>query len=140
MTWRMESRSMIPKSCRICMTGLAERLNSSWTSSYWRSSMRFWPLISDSNGLEMSSAISAVALGDGLGISPDGGSQLEFLQLGLDGDRILGFSDDLLPGDHAGEVFVDEETVQSNHAVLGPGLDVGLDAEGFVVADQCGDR
>src|SRR5438128_2399256 len=141
MTWRMASRSMTPKSWRIWMTGLPVRLNSPRTSSNCKSSILLCSLISDRSGLDRSSDITdlAPAFDQGAGISTDRLGQLQFLQFGLDGDRVLGFGDDFLAGDHSGQVFIDQKTVQRHHAVFGAGLDVGLDAERFIVANQGGD-
>src|SRR5512146_1345385 len=92
----MVSRSRMPESCRIWKTGLPVRLNSACTSSYCRSSTSPCSLTSERSGLEMSSGIAekarfvlGFAFHQGGGIHPDGLGQFQFLEFGLDGDRVL---------------------------------------------------
>src|SRR4051812_43435869 len=136
MIWRMVSRSITPKSWRIWLTGLPVRLNSPRTSSYWRSSMRLCSLMSESRGFVMSSAILRFPLDEVFGFGADGGGEFELLELCLDGSWVLGFGDYFFAGDHSGEVFVDEEAVESNHAIFRARLDVRLDTESLVVANE----
>ena len=46
------------------------------------------------------------------------------------------FGDHFLLRDHARLIFLHQKTVQRDHAVFGAGLNVRVDAERFVVADQ----
>src|SRR5689334_7200456 len=130
--------SMTPKSWRIWYMGLPLRPCSDWTSSYWRSSIMPFSLIRANRGLDKGSDImqSAFGLGIGVGGGAHGLRQLHFLQFLLDGDRVLGFGEDLLPGNHARHVFLQKEAIQGNHAPLGAGLNVRVETEGLVVADQ----
>src|SRR6266404_359298 len=132
---------MMPKSWRICRTGLPLRLNSSETSSYCKSSIRLRSLISDSNGLWTSSDIRASDLFGRFDrhVHAHRLGQLQFLQFGLDRHWILRFGNDFFAGYHSSKIFVYQETVQRNHPVLCPGLDVRLNAEGLIVANQRGD-
>src|SRR5882724_2512735 len=171
---------MMPKSCRICSTGLPLRLNSAATSSYCRSSIRLRSLINDNSGLWTSSGMFSqklkspkgkghrlkraarlfpvpadkhdpafardcypcswcsltLTLRHASGIHADCLGQFEFLQLGLNADGILRLGDNFFTGDHAGKIFINQETVQRYHAVFSAGLNIGLDAEGLVVANE----
>src|SRR5437867_182380 len=73
-------------------------------------------------------------------IRSHGLGQFQLLELGLDRYRVLGFGDDFFTGDHAGQVFLDQETIQRHHAIFRAGLDVRLNAERLVVANQRGNR
>src|SRR5688572_7714367 len=136
----MASRSMMPKSWSIWNTGVPARLCSAATSSYCRSSIKPCSLISDSSGLEISSDIQIDSgLAGTARVDTDSLGQLEFLQLGLDGNRILRLGNNFFAGDHSGQIFLDEKSIQCHHAPLGAGLNVRLNSEGLVVADQSGD-
>ena len=69
------------------------------------------------------------AAGFGLGGFPLG----QFLH---DGGGVLGLGDDFFARDEALHVQFHEVAVEGDHAVFAAGLDVGIDAEGFVVADE----
>src|SRR5947209_1103701 len=119
--------------------GLPLRLNSARISSYCKSSTRPWSFTKARSGGAKSSGILDFAVAEGVGIRADSLGEFEFLQLGLDCDGVLGFCDDFLASYHAGEVFINEKTIERDHAVLGAGLNIGLDAEGFIIADEGGD-
>src|SRR4051812_27152815 len=139
-TCKTISSSMIPKSCKIWMTGLPLRLNSACTSSNCKSSIRLCSLIRDSSGFVISSAISPKVFSvrcqgsvsfshlafadDDLGFGADGGGEFEFLELGLDGDGVLGLGDDLFAGDHALQIFINQKRIQGDHAVFRSSLNV----------------
>src|SRR5438105_11463509 len=114
------------------MMGLPVRLNSACTSSNWRSSIRLCSLMTDSSGFEISSDMFESGAGRDsratLGANRLG--QFEFLELGLDRDRVLGFGDYFFSGYHAGKILFYEERVQRDHAIFCARLDVGLDTEG----------
>ena len=61
---------------------------------------------------------------------------MNFLQLAHDRVRILGFSNHLVLVNHAGFVLFNQVTIQRHHTVFGSRLDVRVDTEGFVIADQ----
>src|SRR5581483_10462313 len=135
----MDSRSRMPKSCKIWRTGLAPRSCSAWTSSYCKSSIRPFSLINSNNGLAMGSDMGLALAGFGGVLLVHGLGQLEFLQFRLDGHGILGLGNNFLAGDQAGHVFFDEVTVKGDHAVFGVGLNVRVEPEGFVRTNQGGD-
>src|ERR1041385_1613488 len=146
-TCRIESMSMIPKSCRIWIMEVPARLCSATTSSYCRSSIRFCSLINASNGFWISSAIlqsnhSTKSTGRRRrrGVHAGGLGQFQFLELRLDRHRVLRLGNHFLARDHAGQIFFNQERIQRHHAVLRAGLDVRLNAERFIVANQRGDR
>src|SRR5882724_5941993 len=136
----MESMSRMPKSCRIWLTGLPVRPCSAITSSYCKSSTLPCSLINSNNGLDCSAIISALGWFVGLARGGHGLGQLQFLQFLLDGDGVLGLRDDLFPGNHARHVLVDQEAVQSHHAVFRAGLDVRVKSECFVVSYERGNE
>src|SRR5688572_8707884 len=142
MIWSCVSRSTRPKSERIWLTGLPERVCSCSTSSYCRSSISPRSLISASKGLELASDILLRRRGllgwwrRFLGLR--GLGHLVFDQLGLHGRGILRFSNHLFTRDHALHILVHQKAVQRYHAVLGARLNIGLDPEGFVITDQGG--
>src|SRR5258707_474937 len=121
------------------MIGLPVRLNSASTSSYCKSSIRFCSLMIDRSGLVISSAILGFAVSSGGGFGAESLRQLELLQVRLDSDRVLRFGDDLFTRNHPGQIFINQKTIQRNHAVFGPRLDVGLNTKRLIVANEGGD-
>src|SRR3954468_13193263 len=122
---------MMPKSWRIWMTAVPARLCSATTSSNCKSSIRLCSLMSASNGLKISSAISNVLSGcrGDWGGRSRGLGQFKFLQFRLDRHRVLRFGYYFLAGDHPGQVFFHQKTIERHHPVFRPGLDVRLDTE-----------
>src|SRR6266536_2024166 len=112
------------------MTGLPLRVCSWVTSSSCRSSTSPRSWISASNGMEEMSAITSTR-GGGLAAGRSQLGGLHFLQFRQNGGRILRFGDDFFLGNHPLLILVEKETVQRDHAVLGAGLDVRIDAEGL---------
>src|SRR5271165_316598 len=106
----------MPKSWMICRAGFDPRAHSAETSSYCRSSIMPFSLSSSSSGLDTGSLIMLIS---GLVVlRAHGLGQLQFLQLLLDGDRVLRLGDDFLARDHARQVLVNQETVERDHAPL----------------------
>src|SRR3989442_1154204 len=121
------------------MTGLPLRPCSWATSSSCRSSTNPRSWISASNGIEEMSAITRSRRRCRLFCAQPHLRALEVLQFDQDRRRILCLGNDFLLRDQALLVFVDQETVERDHSIFGPGLDVRIDAKGFVVANQRGD-
>src|ERR1051325_9324059 len=134
----MASRSMMPKSCKIWKMGVPLRLLSPSTSSYCKSSISPCSFTSANNGLITSAMHNSSSIRRRHFLA-DRLRELKFLQLGLDRNRVLRLGDDFLARNHALQIFINQKTVQRHHAVLRAGLDVRLDAECFVVANERGD-
>src|SRR5688572_23225893 len=114
------------------------------TSSNCRSSIKLRSLISASRGWRLESAIGSGFYWCRRARRRPGGPerlrQLQFLQLGLDGGRILALGDNFFARDKALLVLLHKKAIQRDHAILRAGLDVRSDTKSFVVTNKRGDR
>src|SRR5688572_27267021 len=113
----------------ICWIGLPDLLCSWTTSSTWRSSS--FPC--SRRMLMRGCIVSTILCGSCLRC-------LELLELGENAGWVLSFGDDFVLGNHAGLVFLEQEAVERQHAVFRTSLNVGIDTERLVIADERADR
>src|SRR6185436_19226140 len=106
-----ESRSMIPKSWMTWMGDLEPRATSCETSSYWRSSIRPLSLMSSISGLETGSDIYHYPLFCLFRGGVHRLGEFEFLELLLDGHRVLRLGDDLFARNQPRHVFLHQKAV-----------------------------
>src|SRR5438477_10307087 len=91
--------------------------------------------MSASSGMEESSPIESASarlpstLGGKL-------RRLDFLEFGQNRGRVLRLGNHFFLRNHPQLIFVEQETVERDHAVFGSGLDVRVDAEGLVVPNE----
>src|SRR4051812_14094522 len=114
----------------ICMTGLPVLPFSATTSSTCMSSSR--PC--SRSRLIKGSLVSAILCYRGRLCCFD------FLEFCQNGRWILSFGDHFMLRNHARVVFFEQERVQRDHAVLGAGLNIGVNAEALIVANERADR